>query len=132
MKCHSAWSGLSDNALRSSDSASAQRPRSYISRARSACDSASNHSLISTRSDWLRKLVASFGDCRRKVTARFGLVVSDKVVAQAIPLIGALGGGGINLLFIRQFQRAARGHFIVRRLEGRYGEAEIRRQYHLV
>ena len=67
-----------------------------------------------------------------QVTARFGLVVSDKVVAQAIPLIGALGGGGINLLFIRQFQRAARGHFIVRRLEGRYGEAEIRREYHRV
>ncbi len=67
-----------------------------------------------------------------QVTARFGLVVSDKVVAQAIPLIGALGGGGINLLFIRQFQRTARGHFIVRRLEGHYGEAEIRRQYHHV
>ncbi len=67
-----------------------------------------------------------------QVAARFGLVVSDKVVAQAIPLIGALGGGGINLLFIRQFQRAARGHFIVRRLEGRYGEAKIRREYHRV
>ncbi len=67
-----------------------------------------------------------------QVSARFGLVVSDKVIAQAIPLIGALGGGGINLLYIRQFQRTARGHFIGRRLEARYGETEIRRQYQLV
>ena len=64
-----------------------------------------------------------------QVTARFGLVVSDKVVAQAIPLIGAVGGGLVNFLFIRQFQRAARGHFIIRRLEARYGEAEVRRAY---
>ncbi len=64
-----------------------------------------------------------------QVTTRFGLVVSDKVVAQAIPLIGAVGGGLVNLLFIRQFQRAARGHFIIRRLEERYGEEEVRRQY---
>ncbi|MDJ0720160.1 MAG: EcsC family protein [Desulfobacterales bacterium] len=64
-----------------------------------------------------------------QVTARFGLVVSDKVVAQAIPLIGAVGGGFVNFLFIRQFQRTARGHFIIRRLEARYGEAEVQREY---
>ncbi|MDJ0886262.1 MAG: EcsC family protein [Desulfobacterales bacterium] len=64
-----------------------------------------------------------------QVTARFGLVVSDKVVAQAIPLIGAVGGGFVNFLFIRQFQRTARGHFIVRRLEARYGEAEVQQEY---
>ncbi len=64
-----------------------------------------------------------------QVTARFGLVVSDKAVAQAIPLIGAVGGGLVNFLFIRQFQRTARGHFIIRRLEARYGQAEVQRQY---
>ena len=67
-----------------------------------------------------------------KIAARFGVVVSDKVAAQALPLAGALGGGLINFLFIRQFQRAARGHFIVRRLEQRYGEEEVRQQYDLV
>ncbi len=64
-----------------------------------------------------------------QIAARFGLVVSDKAVAQAIPLVGAVGGGLINLLFIRQFQRTARGHFIIRRLERRYGEAQVRQQY---
>ncbi len=64
-----------------------------------------------------------------QIAARFGLVVSDKAVAQAIPLVGAVGGGLINLLFIRQFQRTARGHFIVRRLEKRYGENQVRQQY---
>jgi hypothetical protein len=67
-----------------------------------------------------------------QVAARFGVVVSDKVVAQALPLAGAAGGGLINFLFIRQFQRAARGHFIVRRLEQRYGEKEVRQQYERV
>lgn len=67
-----------------------------------------------------------------QVAARFGVVVSDKVVAQALPLAGAVGGGLINFLFIRQFQRAARGHFIVRRLEQRYGEKEVRQQYERV
>ncbi len=67
-----------------------------------------------------------------QVAARFGVVVSDKVVAQTLPLAGAVGGGLINFLFIRQFQRAARGHFIVRRLEQRYGEEDVRQQYERV
>ncbi len=64
-----------------------------------------------------------------QVAARFGVVVSDKIVAQAVPLVGAAGGGLVNLLFMLQFQRAARGHFIVRRLEQRYGEKQVRQQY---
>lgn len=67
-----------------------------------------------------------------QVATRFGVVISDKAVAQALPLVGAAGGGLINLLFILQFQRTARGHFIVRRLEQRYGEDEVRQQYSLV
>jgi hypothetical protein len=67
-----------------------------------------------------------------QVAARFGVVVSDKIVAQAVPLAGAIGGGVINCLFMLQFQRVARGHFIVRRLEQRYGEDEVRQQYSLV
>jgi hypothetical protein len=64
-----------------------------------------------------------------QVAARFGVVVSDKLVAQAVPLVGALGGGLVNFLFIRQFQRTARGHFVVRRLEQRYGQATVRQHY---
>lgn len=64
-----------------------------------------------------------------QVASRFGVVVSDKVAAQAIPLIGAAGGALINSLFINHFQEMARGHFIIRRLEMRYGQDEVRNQY---
>jgi len=63
------------------------------------------------------------------VAARFGLVVSEKVVAQAVPLIGAAGGAVINAIFIDHFQDIARGHFIVRRLERRYGEEVVKREF---
>jgi len=67
-----------------------------------------------------------------RVSSRFGVVVSEKVAAQAIPLIGAAGGALINSLFINHFQDVARGHFIIRRLEKRYGENEVRKQYRRV
>lgn len=63
------------------------------------------------------------------LSSRFGLVVSEKVAAQAIPVIGAAGGALINTLFIDYFQGTARGHFTVRRLERIYGAAEVRRLY---
>jgi hypothetical protein len=63
------------------------------------------------------------------LSSRFGLVVSEKVAAQAIPVIGAAGGALINTLFIDYFQGTARGHFTVRRLERKYGAAEVRRLY---
>ena len=52
-----------------------------------------------------------------QVAARFGLVVTQKVAAQALPLVGALGGAAVNYAFIEHFQDVARGHFTVRRLE---------------
>ncbi|MDZ7624579.1 MAG: EcsC family protein [Ignavibacteriaceae bacterium] len=64
-----------------------------------------------------------------KIAARFGIQVSEKAAAQAIPLIGAAGGAIINLLFIDHFQNIAWGHFTVRRLERIYGEENIRQEY---
>jgi hypothetical protein len=52
-----------------------------------------------------------------QVAARFGVVVSQKVAAQALPIVGALGGAAVNYAFIEHFQEIARGHFTVRRLE---------------
>jgi hypothetical protein len=63
------------------------------------------------------------------VTSRFGVVVSEKALAEMIPLIGAVGGALINLLFVSHFQTMARGHFIVRRLERKYGPEAVRREY---
>ncbi|MFP4475439.1 MAG: EcsC family protein [Desulfatibacillaceae bacterium] len=60
-----------------------------------------------------------------RIASRYGLFVSQRFAAQAIPLIGALAGGGVNLLFITHFQNMARGHFIVRRLERSYGAETV-------
>jgi hypothetical protein len=63
------------------------------------------------------------------VASRFGVVVTQKVAAQAVPVIGALGGAAVNYAFVEHFQDVARGHFTVRRLERAYGKALVRREY---
>jgi hypothetical protein len=64
-----------------------------------------------------------------QVASRFGVVVTQKLAAQAIPLVGALGGAAVNYAFIQHFQEVARGHFTVRRLERAYGKEAVRRAY---
>lgn len=64
-----------------------------------------------------------------QIATRFGVVVSEKMAAQAVPVIGAIGGASINLLFIDHFQDIARGHFVVRRLERKYGPEAIKAAY---
>jgi hypothetical protein len=63
------------------------------------------------------------------IAARFSTVVSEKVAAQAVPVLGAVGGASINVLFMNHFQDVARGHFTVRRLERRYGPERVREAY---
>ena len=64
-----------------------------------------------------------------EVATRFGVNVTEKVAAQAIPLVGAVGGAVINSIFVDHFQNIARGHFIVRRLERAYSPEVIRDEY---
>ncbi|HXC50537.1 MAG TPA: EcsC family protein [Candidatus Limnocylindrales bacterium] len=64
-----------------------------------------------------------------QVATRFGVPVSEKILAQSIPVVGAAGGALFNTLFIDHFQDMARGHFIVRRLERAYGPEEVRLAY---
>lgn len=65
----------------------------------------------------------------RQLAVRFSIPVSQKVAAQAAPIIGAAGGALINTLFIDHFQNMARGHFIVRRLERKYDPETVRAAY---
>jgi hypothetical protein len=60
---------------------------------------------------------------------RFGALVSQKAMAQSLPLIGALGGAAINYAFARHFEDLARGHFTVRRLERAYGAQTVAAAY---
>lgn len=64
-----------------------------------------------------------------QIAARFNVVVSQKVAAQAVPIIGAASGVAINMLFIDHFQKTARGHFIIRRLERAYDPVLVRKAY---
>jgi EcsC protein family len=64
-----------------------------------------------------------------QIASRFGVVVTQKLAAQAVPIIGALAGAAVNYAFIDHFQEIARAHFTVRRLERRYGKDAVRTAY---
>jgi hypothetical protein len=64
-----------------------------------------------------------------QIASRFGVVVTQKLAAQAVPVIGALGGAAVNYAFIDHFQEIARAHFVVRRLERRCGKDTVRAVY---
>jgi len=63
------------------------------------------------------------------IAEHYSVNVTEKAAAQLVPLIGAVGGAAINTIFIDHFQSVARGHFAVRRLERKYGEAVVRHAY---
>ncbi len=67
-----------------------------------------------------------------QIAARFGVTLSQKLAAQAVPVIGAMGGASVNLAFISHFQHLAHGHFTVRRLERKYGALLVREHYELL
>lgn len=64
-----------------------------------------------------------------QIASRFGVPVTQKTLAQSVPLVGAAGGALINTLFIDHFQSVSRGHFIVRRLERKYGAERVKLTY---
>jgi EcsC protein family len=64
-----------------------------------------------------------------ELVSRFSIVVSDRIAASAVPVIGAIGGATVNVIFMNHFQQIAKGHFTVRRLERHYGPDLVRRHY---
>ena len=50
-------------------------------------------------------------------------------MAQTMPVLGAVGGGLVNTIFISHFQDMARGHFVLRGLERKYGVEVIAEAY---
>lgn len=81
-----------------------------------------SHGMGSAGAPVLVRLISS-------IASRFGVVVTQKAMAQTIPIIGAIGGGLINTVFISHFQDMARGHFAVRRLERQYGVDTVQQAY---
>ena len=64
-----------------------------------------------------------------KIAAHYQTWLSARTAAAAVPLAGALMGAGINIVYLNYLQDKARGHFIVRRLERKYGAELIEREY---
>jgi hypothetical protein len=64
-----------------------------------------------------------------QIASRFGVIVTQKLAAQAVPVIGAVGGAAVNYAVIDHFQQIARTHFTVRRLERRYGKDVVKTAY---
>lgn len=67
-----------------------------------------------------------------KVAAKYQTVLSAQITAKALPIVGAIAGAVINIVFLDLFQDKARGHFIMRRLEKEYGAEETKQIYHAV
>jgi hypothetical protein len=63
------------------------------------------------------------------IAERFGVIVGEEIAAKAVPVIGAVAGAAVNYAFMSHFQDMARGHFIVKRLEDKYGTDEVERAY---
>ena len=65
----------------------------------------------------------------QEIAGRFGSVVSERAAASTLPIIGAVGGATVNMMFMGHFQQIAEGHFTIRRLERRYGGDLVKNLY---
>lgn len=65
----------------------------------------------------------------RSISARFGVVISDQAAVKMVPVVGALSGASLNLIFMNHYQDVAKGHFIVRRLERKHGTEIVKNTY---
>lgn len=58
----------------------------------------------------------------KSAAGRFGLVLSEKLLAQAVPIAGAITGGALNYAFTDYYQNMAQVHFCLRTLDRRTGQ----------
>ena len=63
------------------------------------------------------------------IASRFGVTVSQRAATQIMPVVGAVSAAALNTIFMHHFQSMARAHFIVRRLERKYGQEFVRSHY---
>jgi len=64
-----------------------------------------------------------------QIAARFEVVVTEKLAAQAVPIAGAAMGSLINAAFTDHFNRVAEYHFGIVRLERLHGQSGVQQAY---
>lgn len=65
----------------------------------------------------------------QNVANKLGVTLSEKAIAQSIPIIGAVSGATLNIMFTDFYQDMAKGHFRVKNLEKRYSANLIKSAY---
>lgn len=66
-----------------------------------------------------------------KVAEAFQIRITQKAVSEAIPVVGAVGGGALNYAFAQYFISAAKYHFAVRSMEKRIGQEFVQQELRL-
>lgn len=69
---------------------------------------------------------ASLAEAMKVVLPRLGVVVGEKVLAQATPVLGAIAGATLNTVFSNYYQTMAHVHFRLRRLEREHDQDQVR------
>lgn len=64
-----------------------------------------------------------------RIAARFEIVVSEKFMAEALPILGAVGGATLNILFMDYFNKVAYFHFGLKSLEKKYSAEVVQAAY---
>lgn len=66
------------------------------------------------------------------IAERFSSQVTKKSVLKSAPIMSAVAGAINNTIFISHFQDIAKGHFIIRKLERKYGQKHVQQFYNRI
>ena len=72
----------------------------------------------------------AIGKIIAKVAPRFGAVLSQKLLTQAIPIFGAAAGAGTNYAFVDYYIEMAHVHFGLRRVARDHGDTAVADVFH--
>jgi hypothetical protein len=65
----------------------------------------------------------------QRLSNRFELLVSEKFLSEAAPVLGSVGGALINTLFTDYFNKTAHFHFGLKSLERKHGADAVKSAY---
>lgn len=64
-----------------------------------------------------------------KIAGRFAITLSPKIVAQSVPIAGAVAGAGLNLTYMSFYQAMADVMFTLRPIEAEFGREATRQSF---
>lgn len=65
-----------------------------------------------------------------KIAPKFAAQISQKLASQAVPIIGAVAGAGVNYVFTTYYTEIAHVHFSLRKLARSHDQAEVLTHFH--